>query len=776
MSGEWKVWVVACAMVIGIYAYTAPLGKLQVSVSNPADTYCNLQVQGFRAGQLSLKKEVPAGFARLADPYDPVANAVYQGFGFNLRDLSYYKGRLYMYFGVTPALILFWPFVALTGHYLFDRQAVTVFCALGALASVGLLRALWRRYFSEVSAWVLAVCALALGLASGLPTMLPRSNVHEVTSSCGYMLTMLALGAVWCALHEPERKLRWLAAASAAYGLAVAARPSLLFGAVILLIPVAQAWPKWQRVWRLLAAATVPIALIGLGLMLYNTRRFDNPFEFGWHYQLAGKRQLAMQSFSLRYLWYHFQVYFLEPPHWCARFPFVQQITVRPLPADGYGIDSPLGILTNIPLVWLALAAPLAWHRRSGQEASVLRLFVGAIAVLFLVSALTVALFCASNIRYTVDFLPALILLAVVGILSLERVLANQLVWRRVARWGWGVLLVFSVVFNMLTSIVGYGQTGCGLATVLVVRGRIPEGIEIFERALRIVPDFVDGHYGLGVVLWQSGKVSEAIQEYEYALRLKPDYTDAHVGLGAALVKVGRFEDAVRHCEEALRIKPDNPEAHLNLGSALVRQGRMQEAITHFNETLRIEPDYAKAYYNRAVALEQVGRLPEALADYEEALRLKLDDARTHFHLGQALEKLGRADEAADQYEQASRTNPADLETHVNLGNAFLRMGKMQEAVGEYEQVLRINPGLAEAHGNLGAIFQRIGKLPEAVAEYELALQRKPDFVEAHFNLGLAFEKLGRTTEAIQQYEQALKLRPDFLAAKNASARLQAGQ
>ena len=167
-------------------------------------------------------------------------------------DLSYYKGRLYLYFGVTPALILFWPFAALTGHYLFSRQAVAIFCVIGFLASVGLLRALWRRYFAEVSVGVVVACVLALGLATGVPVMLPRSDVYEVAISCGYMLTMLALAAIWCALHEPERRCRWLAAASVAYGLAVGARPNLLFSAVILLVPVAQAWRE-QRPRKLSA-------------------------------------------------------------------------------------------------------------------------------------------------------------------------------------------------------------------------------------------------------------------------------------------------------------------------------------------------------------------------------------------------------------------------------------------------------------------------------------------------------------------------------------------
>jgi len=51
--------------------------------------------------------------------------------------------------------------------------------------------------------------------------------------------------------------------------------------------------------------------LIGLGLMLYNTLRFDNPFEFGWHYQLAaGYRSNIAQQFSLHYLWFNFRFYF----------------------------------------------------------------------------------------------------------------------------------------------------------------------------------------------------------------------------------------------------------------------------------------------------------------------------------------------------------------------------------------------------------------------------------------------------------------------------------
>ena len=635
---EWKFIPLSvaavCVVVIGVYAYTAQSGMWESLNPEATDVYYNSLVQGFRAGQLSVKKEAPPGLVQLADPYDPDANAPYQLSPYRLHDLSYYKGRLYLYFGITPALMLFWPFVALTGHYLLHREAVAIFCAVGFLASVGLLGALWRRYFAEASVGVVAACALALGLATALPMLLSRADVYEAAISCGYMLTMLALGAIWCALHEAERKWQWLSMASVAYGLAVGARPSLLFGGVILLVPVIQAWQERRRIGALLLAATGPIIIIGLGLMLYNFLRFDSPFEFGQHYQLGGRRQVAQEFFSLRYLWFNFRVYFLEPVRWSARSPFVHEITVPPLPAGHGNVEKPFGILVNVPIVWLALAAPLAWRSRSGRgESSGLRWFVMAVALLFGICALTLGLACGANFRYEAEFLPSLMLLAVVGILGLERALAPtpglgmavRPARRRAARWGWGLLLGFSVAFNLLASVENYAYASCGLGTMLAGEGRIPEAIQILEKALRITPDFAEGHFNLGYALLQAGKVREAIEHYEQGVRLKPDSAMGHYSLGNALFRVGRIPEAMRHYEQALQLQPDYAEAHNSLGVALMRMGRVQEAIAHFEAVLRIKPDHAEAHNNLAVALEQTGRIEEAIAHYEQALRIKTD-------------------------------------------------------------------------------------------------------------------------------------------------------
>jgi Tfp pilus assembly protein PilF len=725
-----------------VYAYVVQSGPLELGNPNAADAYYNILVRGFRAGQLSLKKEVPPGFAQLADPYDPTATAPYQALPYRLLDLSYYKGRLYLYFGATPALILFWPFAALTGHYLFHRQAVVIFCAIGFLASVGLLRALWQRYFTEVSLGVVVACAVALGLATGVPVLLSRSDVWEVPISCGYMLTMLALGAIWCALHDTEQRCRWLMAASAAYGLAVGARPSLLFGAIILLVPVAQARREGRQMGASLLAAIVPIVLIGSGLMLYNALRFDNPLEFGMRYQLTDKRQIARQFFSLHHLWFNFRVYFLEPVRWRAHPPFVKGIVMPPAPPGHGNVEHPFGVVTNIPLVWLALAVPLAWRDRSEQAGWVLRWFVTAVALLFGIGALTLGFYYCTASRLEVEFLPALLLLAVVGILGLERSPAGRPIWRRAVRWGWSLLLGFSVAFNLLACV-----------------GRCAEA-----------------HYNLGTVLFQQSQVPEAIAHYEQALRLNPDYADAHNDLGLALVRPGRLQEAMGHWEQALRIKPDYPEAHNNMGNVFWHEGKFSDAVGHYEQALRSKPDYAEPHNSLGVVLKDQGKVPEAIAHYEQALRLNPDYAEAHINLGVALARLGRMQEAAGHWEQALRSKPDDAKGHYNLGVVLAQLGRMQEAIGHYEQALRSKPDYAAAHNSLGVALEMVGKTHEALEHFEQALRLEPDRADVHYNLGGALEMAGKNEEAIVQYERALRLKPDFAKARNALARLQAAQ
>jgi tetratricopeptide (TPR) repeat protein len=674
-------------LVIGIYAWSAAPGFLETVHPSARDAYYNLLVQGFQEGHLSVKREPSPALAQMANPYDPVANRPYVWDSQHLaQDMSYYHGKLYLYFGVTPAITLFWPYLVLTGHYLSHQAATVILFGCGFLLAVALLHALWRRYFPETGVWVMASGIMIMGLTTGVLEQLASCDMYEIARGCGFVFTMLALAGVWGALNEPKRKIIWLLLASLAYGLAVGSRPSLLFGAIILLAPVAQAWfaageprERW-RAGLLLLPAVVPITLVGLGLMLYNARRFDNPFEFGWSYQLAGDvNHPTAHQFSLHYLWYNFRFYFLEPMGWTFRFPFLKALALPPEPPGYGGVGLPFsGVLTDYPITWLALAAPLALKGTSVKNFSPLQWFVTAIFLLFAFCAATICSFIMANSRYEFDFLPDLMLLAVMGVFILERSLSGSTAGRRwFARVTWGLLLGYSIVFNALASVEGHALAHFMIGNVYMNQGQPDSAVEHYQKAVALDPGSADYHFSLGNALSRARQIDESVLEYKRALEIKPDYAEANNNLAYTLLQSGQVADAITYFQQAVKIQPTY-EAYYNLGYAYRLNGMAKEAMDCYRQALGVQPNFLPAQMSLAWMLATWPE--ESVRNGSEAVAL-----------GEKMNQL------------ANGTDPKILRT---LAAAYAEAGRFPEAVTAAKQALALAPAQSRLADELSAEIQ----------------------------------------------------------------------
>jgi tetratricopeptide (TPR) repeat protein len=633
---------IACAIVVGVFFVSAGFGGSEWGGSDPADLYYNSLVRGFRAGQLSLMKEVPPGLASLSDPYNPALNAPYRNAPYFLQDASFFHGRLYLYFGITPALVLFWPWAVVTGQYLPHKFAVAIFCSAGFLVGAALLRALWRRYYPEIGAWIAAVCVGALGLAAATPIMLQRPGICEVPIGCAYLFTMLALAGVWLALHRPQHRMAWLAAGSLAYGLAVGSRPSDLFGAALLLVPVWLVFRESRKApWGLLGAAVLPMALCGLGIMLYNDLRFGSPFDFGHDYQLSDIGKAP--GFNASYLGYNLRFYFLAPTFWNGFFPFAQGIRIPRLPAGYYPPDGVFGILPNVPLALLALAAPLSLGDRPAGDRIRLKGFLAAVAILFFLILVPLLCYFAACGRYEAEFLPPLLMLAAAGIFGLERALSARAPWGAAARAGWLALLAFSVAFNLLASFGRYAAERYSEGVILAQNGRRPEAASRFETAVAVNPGFAQAHMALANLWMELGRTSDAVEQYRDAAVAQPNSALTHYFLAAALDSERRPTEAVEEYRVSLRLDPDEPLTHNNLGIALGELNRVPEAAEEFEAALRLKPDFVDSRANLGNALYLMGRLPEAIAQYQAALQLAPGDAGLQASLARARQALSNS-------------------------------------------------------------------------------------------------------------------------------------
>ena len=354
-------------------------------------------------------------------------------------------------------VLLMLPFRIITGVDLPLAAAVWVFVYLGFLASTGIFLALRRRYFPQAGILTVLLGVLVLGLASATPTLLRRPHMWELPIGAGYCFAMLSLGCVWRSLHAERRRAWWFAGAGLCLGLAIASRPTYLFASVFLAVPLLAWWRREKQIpWRMAFAAALPLAAIGAAMAWHNHARFGNPLQFGQSYQLSLDYESKLPHFAAGYVPFTVRAHFFAPAEWSRYFPFIARGDLGAAP-KGFTIHRGdiYGILNHFPIAWLALLAPLALWRRTAMERETMGAWLGAAALLFGGAAAVMLSFFSVLARYQVDFVPAFMLLAGVGLLAVERwlVLAAVAAWRRVMMTVVAAAAIFSAAFGILFTL-----------------------------------------------------------------------------------------------------------------------------------------------------------------------------------------------------------------------------------------------------------------------------------------------------------------------------------
>src|SRR5439155_23163910 len=108
-------------------------------------------------------------------------------------------------------------------------------------------------------------------------------------------------------------------------------------------------------------------------------------------------------------------------------------------------------------------------------------------------------------------------------------------------------------------------------------RQNLKGAVELFERAVKIDPQYPAGWLGLGYVQMVSGQRQDAVAAFRKAVELVPNDITARKALASALFgsKAGERMQAWR---DVLKLDPNDRQAHAALGEILLGERQYGDA------------------------------------------------------------------------------------------------------------------------------------------------------------------------------------------------------
>ena len=157
----------------------------------------------------------------------------------------------------------------------------------------------------------------------------------------------------------------------------------------------------------------------------------------------------------------------------------------------------------------------------------------------------------------------------------------------------------------------------------LPARDAFPKAKAAALRALEIDAGLAEAHSSLGFVrLWHDWDPQAAEQDFRRAIELNPRYAPAYYFYAGVFLMLGRFEDAVSQSQRALKVDPLSIFANSHLGWMLVGSRQLERAREQLNRTLELDPRFALAHWVLGWTYVYASKPDDSIPCFEQAVEL----------------------------------------------------------------------------------------------------------------------------------------------------------
>lgn len=419
------------AAIFVIYAGFITFGTF-TSWTHTSHYYTQL-ADAFNKGNLYIDRQPDKSLLEAADPYSATNRLPFSD---EIWDMSLYKGKLYLYWGPLPALLIA-PFQLILDKKITDNYLVFFFSAGLLIFNSLIILKLWKKFFQEIPAGYVFICIPLIGLILPILWAANIPNVYEAAIGAGQFFLV---GGIYFSLSIFEQNSsfdkRNLFLAGLFWACSVGSRAinvfSVIFLALIMAFWIVKKLPKptnWIRYFRAVAPLFIPLIAGAMIIGWYNWARFDSPLEFGLRYQITifNLNKDANLVFEPGYFFLNLYTYIFHPFKVISGFPFIQPTTAsnalqnfNSVMPQFYYAGKVTGLLFSAPFLVLGLVNLFSKRNTSQEKASsslpqpynfVLLLFYGS----FFLGFSIILFYFFGQMRFLVDVISQITFLAIIG-------------------------------------------------------------------------------------------------------------------------------------------------------------------------------------------------------------------------------------------------------------------------------------------------------------------------------------------------------------------------
>jgi tetratricopeptide (TPR) repeat protein len=318
---------------------------------------------------------------------------------------------------------------------------------------------------------------------------------------------------------------------------------------------------------------------------------------------------------------------------------------------------------------------------------------------------------------------------------------------------------------------------------------RWEEAVGLYAKALKIDPDFVEGHWYQGTAYFALDDFSACRDAFRRVTRLAPENGAAYAFLGLCEYGLKEYDRALQSLVQARTFGVgDLPElgstARYHAALLMARHDQHEQALETLGEFAHEGNDNPRVIEAMGIATLRMPMLPIELppdrremvlmagrASYMMATRntAAADKAfaalvarypeipNVHYAYGVFL--LGEhADRALDMFKRELEIQPDHPQSMMQMAYEYLTRGEAQAALPWAERAVAAAPNAFPARKAFGQALLETGDIEGAIRELEHGLKLAPESPSLHFTVARAYQRAGRTADANRAREEFTRL------------------